>query len=153
MYWLNLDGSAEIASLMEQFGSFHDSCIKEARYVSGAYVNTDYSMLAENGRRDLCLLFQRQESGPEAIELVFTGVRSFHLEPATPEFTCEIMEAYFRWEEDLIWWSDWPDFDPAQPRLGENYTWVCAEGARWRSVDGWLGGGEIYAPNRAADDS
>ena len=34
-----IDNQESIDYLMNQFNGFHDSCIKEVRYVSGAYVS------------------------------------------------------------------------------------------------------------------
>ncbi len=42
--WKTIETSADIQDLMDIFGGFHDSCLKEVRYNSGMQVNSDLRM-------------------------------------------------------------------------------------------------------------
>lgn len=132
------------SGLVDLFGDFKDSCVKEVRYVSGAYVDEELAMWPYNDKRTLFLLLQRQEEGPAAIELAFDGVECFHLEPAGEEYDCSIIRAEFYWREGMLWWSDAIGFDPGHPPYGQQFSWVCARSARWRIRDEWLGDRVLY---------
>ena len=62
MEWNNIKTKDDIYKLMNVFGNFHDSCIKEIHYVSGAYVNENLEMNPINKRRNVTVVFQRQLS-------------------------------------------------------------------------------------------
>ena len=40
--WTPIQTEEDIFALMQSFGGFHDSCIKELKYISGAYVGEDF---------------------------------------------------------------------------------------------------------------
>ena len=42
--WNKITSNQDIINFMELISGFHDSCIKELRYYSGAYVDKDLSM-------------------------------------------------------------------------------------------------------------
>ena len=71
--WHEICIEKDITFLMETVGYFHDSCLKELKYVSGAYVNNDLSMHPINDTRELKMIIQRQDESPSAIEFVFSG--------------------------------------------------------------------------------
>ena len=59
---------------------FHDSCIKELNYVSGAYVAEDFGMYPLNTKRCLKLIIQSQMETVGTIEMEFSGVDFFYYE-------------------------------------------------------------------------
>ena len=114
-------------------GHFHDGCIKELRYVSGAYVAANLGMVPLNDRRVLRMLVQCQSREHPVIELEFAGLKTLTLSPVGTDYTCEISEAVMRMEDGQICWSDGGD------------TTVCAEKLRWRPLGAdWLGEREFY---------
>ncbi len=48
-----------VTELNKIFGGFHDSCIKEMRYISGAYVSEDLSMLPINKKEKFIRYFSK----------------------------------------------------------------------------------------------
>ena len=42
--WNEITTAEDIVNFMNMFGYFHDSCIKEIKYVNGAFVNEDLGM-------------------------------------------------------------------------------------------------------------
>ena len=60
--WNRIQNQAEADAFLERIGNFHDSCIKELSYVSGAYVDDDLSMHPVNEQRVLRLILQRQDA-------------------------------------------------------------------------------------------
>ena len=51
--WETISSSDEISRFMERVYDFHDSCVKEISYISGAYVDDSLSMYPLNDRRIL----------------------------------------------------------------------------------------------------
>lgn len=56
---------------MDTVCGFHDSCLKELKYISGAYVNDELSMLPVNNQRVLSMIIQRQFKNPSVVEMQF----------------------------------------------------------------------------------
>ena len=114
-------------------GHFHDGCVKELRYVIGAYVDTNLNMYPLNDRRVLRMVIQCQSKEHPVIELEFAGLKTLSLSPVGTDYTCEISEAVMRMEDGGFHWSDGGD------------TTVCAEELRWRLLgEDRLGDQEIY---------
>ncbi len=67
--WQEISNDREIQCFMDKVCFFHDSCIKELKYISGAYVNADLSMHPINDRRLLSVIIQRQHEDNPMIEL------------------------------------------------------------------------------------
>lgn len=51
--WNEIRSEQDIRDFMDKVYAFHDSCIKEMHYVSGASVNADLRMYPLNDRRVL----------------------------------------------------------------------------------------------------
>ena len=120
----------EFAALAEHF---HDGCVKELRYISGAYVDANLNMYPLNDRRALRMAIQCQSREHPVIELEFAGLKTLSLSPVGTDYTCEIAEAVMRMEDGCFYWSDGGD------------TTVCAEKMRWRMLgEDRLGDQEIY---------
>ena len=96
-------------------GHFHDGCVKELRYISGAYVDANLNMYPLNDRRALRMVVQCQSKEHPVIELEFAGLKSLSLSPVGTDYTCEISKAVMRMEDGCFHWSDGGD------------TTVCAE--------------------------
>lgn len=60
---------------MERVYDFHDSCVKEMSYISGAYVDDSLSMYPLNDRRILRVVIQRQFDENSMIEMEFQGFK------------------------------------------------------------------------------
>lgn len=56
--WKELRTQHEIDNFMKEIIGFHDSCIKEIKYSSGAYVEKNLSMSPVNTKRTLTVLIQ-----------------------------------------------------------------------------------------------
>ena len=58
--WNEIVDEKDIQNFMNKVIFFHDSCIKELRYSSGAYVTSDLRMYPINDKRILDIIIQRQ---------------------------------------------------------------------------------------------
>lgn len=141
--WHSVRTKDDITFLMETVGYFHDSCLKELKYVSGAYVNADLSMHPINDTRELKMIIQRQDDNPSAIELVFLGLNYCKLFPSNEQFTCEILDATLLWEDGNILWADCGGLSLEEIEKYDG-TVISAAGLRWRAVSEWIGRGEVY---------
>ena len=64
---------------MNRVNFFHDSCIKELKYVSGAYIEEDLSMYPLNDKRILNIIIQCQFEDVSMIEMQFIGLKCLRL--------------------------------------------------------------------------
>ena len=140
--WTEIRTEQDIDSFMVQFNYFHDSCIKEIRYISGAYVDLDLSMHAVNDNRNLRMIIQRQDINPTTIELEFSGLLKLNLEPVGEQYSCELLENTMFIENELVYWGDSDGF--ASKRDNYHGTWLCSKKAKWRIADEYTGKEETY---------
>ena len=54
--WHEISDNQDAKALMAAVGGFHDSCVKEIHYISGACVPGDLGMWPLNSRRSLRVL-------------------------------------------------------------------------------------------------
>lgn len=122
---------------------FHDSCIKEMKYLSGAYVDESLDMYPVNDRRTLSMIIEQQVKQHSVLELEFSGLRFLKLFPVDEQHTSEILEATLLYQDGLFYWYDCGLL--ARESLTEyEGTVICASRLRWRSLDGCLGQTELY---------
>ena len=144
--WHEIKNDREAADFMDKVYAFHDSCIKEMQYISGAYVNEELAMIPVNRLRVLRVLLQRQFDDLPVIELEFEGLRFLKLFPNDERYTCEILDSALFLKDGCIYWCDCGDVseDDLEHYRG---TLICAEKLRWREVEHGLGEKEIYGSN------
>ncbi|MCL2678089.1 MAG: hypothetical protein FWE85_03445 [Clostridiales bacterium] len=100
--WHSIKSNSDINSLLEFYGGFHDSCIKEIRYTSGAWVDADMAMhMGEQEDWQVDIVFQRQWE-PISIELRFTGMRKMNIAGWQRNYYCDIYDCYLAFHNDLI---------------------------------------------------
>ena len=128
---------------MNKIGFFHDSCIKELRYISGAYVDEDLSMYPLNDKRILDVIIQRQFKDLSMIEMQFIGVKCLKLYPTDEEYTCEILDSTMFFKDDSIYWCDCGDISKNDFEEYEG-TLISASKLRWRSIENKMGQEDFY---------
>lgn len=141
--WKELRTQHEIDNFMKEIIGFHDSCIKEIKYSSGAYVETNLSMLPVNTKRTLTVLIQRQFEDISALELEFSELEYISMYPVNPDYTCEILDASFFVKDGLIYWCD--NGDVKEDDI-HNYkgTVICSKKVRWRNASELIGERDFY---------
>lgn len=137
--WKKIENEKDLLSFMESMGSFHDSCIKEIKYISGAYVNDDFSMYPLNDRRILKIIIQRQTPEMPMVEMEFSKLKFLQLCPIDESYTCEITESKMFIENGLIYWADCTSSSEAKKE-----TIVCASNVKWRCIEGHMGSSDFY---------
>ena len=141
--WNSVSNEQDLSILMETVCGFHDSCIKEMKYTSGAYVDTDLAMYPVNDLRILKMIIQRQSDAPSAIELECSGLKYLRLSPCDERYTCEIHDATMLLTDGCVFWCDGGGLTAAEI---EQYsgTVICAEKVQWRAVNEYMGEREVY---------
>jgi len=148
--WNELTNQQEIDDFMDSLYHFHDSCLKELRYLSGAYVDEGLGMYPINSQRVLRVIVQRQFENPSALEIEFSGLKCMSLIPVEDRYTCEILDATMLLKDGYFYWCD-------QGGLSENElddydgTLICAKRVRWRRADEYLGDKEIYTSKQGSE--
>lgn len=141
--WNEISNDKELIIFMDSVCSFHDSCIKELKYLSGAYVDEKLSMYPVNNRRILRMIIQRQFNENSMIEMEFEGLKCLKLIPNDDRFTCEILDATMIFKNGYIYWCDCGGVLEADL---DNYdgTIICAAKLRWRTINNHMGYKEFY---------
>lgn len=131
--------------LLQAYGGFHDSCLVESYYRSGASVDEEGAMgFGGEKDRELHLILHSQwKSRP--LDLCFTGVRTHCIAGWSDLYDCCLLDGYLKFhtdlipgrDEPLIVWADWDGFSPYRMQerelLAEPMTsYVIASGLKWR---------------------
>lgn len=141
--WNEIISENDLDDFLSRFGYFHDSCIKEIKYISGAYVDEDLSMYPINSERTAKIIFQRQYSNPSAIEMEFIGLSQLSIFPPDDNYTSEIVDATMIRHGDCICWCDCGGL--SEMDLNDyRGTLICSSRVRWRTADEYIGQKEIY---------
>lgn len=141
--WNEISDDKDLMNFMDSICSFHDSCIKELKYLSGAYVDEKFSMYPFNDRRILRVIVQRQFKDNPMIEMEFERLKCLKLFPNDESFTCEILDSTMILKNDHIYWCDCGGVSETDL---DNYngTIICAAKFRWRPIDNYMGSKEFY---------
>lgn len=133
--WKNIVDISELENFMNVVCNFHDSCIKEIKYLSGAYVDEALDMYPINDCRILNMIIQRQFEDYPVIELEFSGLKFLKLFPVNEDYTSEINEATMMYKDGLIYWYDCGVLSDEELGRYEG-TVICASRLRWRPLEG-----------------
>ena len=144
MTWNRIATQADAEALLEQFGSFHDGCLREAHVWTGHWVAENLSM-AVDPSTSARLLIQRQFRPLSAIELLFERITRFNLAPAPENYENIIFNAALFVRDGLVYWADNGGWRPDSAQRDE-YTWIAAQQAKWRDVSDWMGETLRYGP-------
>lgn len=141
--WYEINNDDDIMQFMNKMNFFHDSCIKEMSYLSGAYVGPDLSMFPINNQRILRVIIQRQYNENSMIEMEFQKLKTLKLLPIDDNYTCEILDSTMFLQDGYIYWCDcgclWEsDSDSFTGTL------ICASKLRWRSIKNNMGNKCFY---------
>jgi hypothetical protein len=146
--WYDVSNQSDIDYLNEIYGGFHDACITELRYISGADVDENLSMgFGESIDRKLFVVFKRQWK-PMKIELLFEGMRQMNIAGWQNHYFSDISDCYLALHNDLIKgrddnlivWADNAGFNPKEIYernvLSEPLTtYIISEKLKWKLLE------------------
>ena len=141
--WHEIKNNSDLINFMDTICSFHDSCLKELKYLSGAYVDEELSMYPVNDRRILKVIIQRQFQDNSMVEMEFSGLKCLRLLPCDDKYTCEILDSTMILKDDYIYWCDCGGMSEMDLDSYDG-TMICASKLRWRSIDSYMGQKEFY---------
>ena len=142
--WNEIKSEQALSEFAELTNHFHDSCIKELRYISGAYVDSDLWMHPLNDQRLLRMVIQCQSKKHPVIEMEFGGLKYLKLSPVCMDYTCEITDTTMFMKSHCVYWCDSGGLTEHDFEDGCS-TIVCSEKLRWRLLDeSYLGNAVIY---------
>jgi hypothetical protein len=125
--WRKIVTEADVQGLMNDYGGFHDSCLRDIHINTTAHVDEARSMHFANPLV-FTLLFQRQSLANRILEMKFEGVTGFDLNPVGDGEAGVILGATFKKEGDLVTWADEQDWE----RGDEGVLWISAKSVHWR---------------------
>lgn len=141
--WNIIETKQDLQEFLDMVGLFHDSCIKEIRYKSGAFVDESLDMHPINDKRILSLVLQLQNCRIPMIVLEFIGLKKLQLCPVDESYTSEILEASMFFENGCIYWCD--DYASSTKDFDATIrTMVCAERCSWCKIDGYMGKEDFF---------
>ncbi len=143
--WIEINNQKDIDFLMSKVYFFHDSCLKEFKYLSGMYVNDNSSMAAVNSKRQIHLIIQSQ-IGPNTIEMMFEKISCMRLNPTDETYDGIIMSSYIAIENDCFVWFDNSDFKENYQELYNNnfVTYIKAQKIKWRINNKYIGKDDVF---------
>ncbi len=152
MSWNRILTPDDAIKLMQLFGHFHDSCIREMHVWTDHWVSAELAMSCP-GELDtrLRVLVQRQFENPSAIELLFERVTRLNLVPTAENYDSIILGATLLQHNGEWVWSPEPDWSPADAGRHAS-TWIAARRLSWRDASDWMGRALRYGPGDTADD-
>ena len=146
--WREIKTEDELRQFLNSVYDFHDSCLKELKYISGAFVEDNLAMYPVNDRRILRVIIQRQFEDNPMLELEFNGLKFLNLAPVREDYTCEILGSALFLRDGLFYWYDddcLTETDLERVDLNRFMgTIVCASGLRWRPIENHMGPDAYY---------
>lgn len=145
MVWNEINTEQNLNDFLELYDNFHDSCLKELRYISGNFVDCKLGMHIA-GQTKLSVIFQRQHDECTVVEMEFSNLLKLNLQPLGEPYTNEILDASMFFKDGKIYWGDSYQFKEQLEQY--DGTWLCAEKARWRCANECIGEKQIYITER-----
>ena len=141
--WRKISDNEDVKDFMEKVDFFHDSCIKELKYLSGAYVDEELSMYPLNEQRIINIIIQRQSEDMPMIEMEFKGLVYLKLFPIDDKYACEILDSTMILRNECIYWCDCGGISEINVD-DYNGTLICASELRWRVINNCMGEKEFF---------
>lgn len=141
--WTEITNENDVVNFLDYIQFFHDSCLKELKYVSGAFVDEDMSMHPLNDQRILRVIFQQQRIESSMIEMEFSELQYLKLSPVDCQYTCEILDSTMVIDNGFVYWADTGGLSIEEMNDYDG-TVICAAKLRWRLITGHFGRQDFY---------
>lgn len=133
--WNKVRVQSDIDLLMNEFCSFHDSCIVSANYSTGSFVDTNGTMKDGVECDKVLYISFDSQAVKKKLELRFIGVRSFGFAGWQKGCFCDINGCYLSFDSDsgLIIWADNEDFSSENliSPINPQYSYVVSSSLEW----------------------
>lgn len=142
--WNAVKTDEDIKNVLDHFGHFHDACLKEAKYISGSYVNENYSMKPIDDLRQVNIIIQKQNRIHSVIEFQFEGIERLNIVPAEANYDSIISGVLLELRDGYIYFADYGINIDELEKYSSRITWIKAKRLKWREVNQYIGSSEIY---------
>jgi hypothetical protein len=144
-HWNIINNDKDIEYVSTLFGYFYDACIKEAKYISGSYVNKDSRMHPMDDLRQVYMIIQKQNNEHAVVEFLFEGVERFNLVPVSKDYDSIISGLLLKQKDGHIFFSNSVDVPIDELDNNSNWlTWIKATTIKWREVNQYIGSSLVY---------
>jgi hypothetical protein len=125
--WTEIKNKSDIDKLMDLYGYFHDSCLRDVYISTREFVDQGLAMHFDN-KLTASLLFQRQYGPMTVLEIKFEDIEHFNFRPFTEAENAVIYDATLIIKNDLFYWADLADW-----KMGDNDSiWISGKRLFWR---------------------
>lgn len=132
MEWIELKLQENINNLMNNFYSFHDSCVIEYSYITGMSVDEEKKSMGQDSHNSNArLIFQSQLCNP--IEISFEEIKEINIHTYNNDkYFNDISDATFFIEDDLIYWANSLNWD--KNNEDKEITYIVCKKAKYRNI-------------------
>lgn len=125
--WKEIASQTGIDYLMELYGSFENTCLRDVHISTREFVAADLLMSVSNTPTAM-LLFQRQSESNAVLELEFEHIGRFNYMSFDDVEWAIISGASIVQANGLFYWADFPDW-----KIGDNNAiWISGKRLFWR---------------------
>ncbi len=125
--WTEIKNQTDIDDLLNQYGYFHDSCLRDI-YISTREFVYDQLVMHFDNKITATLLFQRQFRPTTVLELKFEDVEQFNFRPFDETTNAVIYDATLIITKGLFYWADFAGWE-----IGDNESiWISGKKLFWR---------------------
>lgn len=125
--WREIKDQNDINNLLNLFGNFQDSCLREIYISTKEFIDEKLEMHFDN-KLTVLLLFQRQYRPNNIIELKFEDIKHFNFKPFEENENPVIYDATLMIINGLFYWADSADW-----KIGDNDSiWINGKKVFWR---------------------
>jgi hypothetical protein len=147
--WHDLKTKQDVENLINIFGGFHDSCLRELYLWTDHYVSSNLAMHV-NPDLDCKVraLFQRQDLNPSAIEMLFEEVTCLNIFPSPINYDSIIQGVTLILIDDCFYWANDTYWSPDDTDRNE-VSWISAKKIKWCDASNLMGKELIYGPSES----
>jgi len=125
--WTEIKEQTDIDKLLEIYGHFHDSCLRDIYISTREFVDNELTMHFYN-KLTASLLFQRQFKQATVLELKFEDMEHFNLMLSDNGEHAVILDATLIATNGLFYWADSAGWE-----IGNNDAiWISGKKLFWR---------------------
>jgi DNA-directed RNA polymerase subunit N (RpoN/RPB10) len=125
--WKEIKDQKDIDEVLDNFGYFHDSCLRDIYISTREYIDEKLAMHFDN-KLTASLLFQRQFKPNTVIELKFEDIERFNFLPFNETENPVIYDATLMIINGIFYWADFSEW-----KIGNNDSiWISGKKLFWR---------------------
>jgi hypothetical protein len=125
--WTEIKDQADINHLLESYGYFHDSCLRDIYINTREFVDEKLAMNFDN-KLTASLLFQRQFRPNTVIELKFEDIERLNFLPFKETENAVIYDVTLMISNGLFYWADFAGWETGD----DDSIWISGKKLFWR---------------------